>query len=139
MGLIPILIIFGAFLTKIRFSSIPGETTVYPLSHVSQFMKKCLYILFLRHERFQFNQEVSWFVIIIHHGTITKCQMMIECHMLNLQIDFLFNELIYKPGSNIFTEVWDIPISRSFDDRHVPQCKNQMKDPINASFSVCVI
>jgi len=46
---------------------------------------------------------------------------------------------IQKPRGNILAEFLRITISRSVNDRHVPQWRNQMNDETNRSFSLLVI
>jgi hypothetical protein len=46
---------------------------------------------------------------------------------------------IQKPRGNILTDDLRITVSRMVDARHVPQCKNQINDEMNKSFSLAVI
>ena len=48
-------------------------------------------------------------------------------------------ETIQKPRGNTFTLLFRITVSISVDAMHVPQCKNQIKDPTKTSFSLDVI
>ena len=50
-----------------------------------------------------------------------------------------WEETIQKPSGNILTGPLAITISRSRDVRHCPQCKNQMNEETNRSFSLAVI
>jgi len=44
-----------------------------------------------------------------------------------------WKELIQKPRGNILTEDLRITVSRMTDERHVPQCINQTKEPMKMS------
>jgi len=46
---------------------------------------------------------------------------------------------IQKPRGNILTDDLRITVSKMVDARHVPQCKNQIKDETNKSFSFDVM
>ena len=116
------------------------QQTVYPLCHVLQFMKKSFYIHLPRHISLKFNQEVSWTIgrtdnITIPHNVIT-----FQTAMNNIQVNLMtWIILVQKPGGSILTEFLRITVSRMVDARHVPQCKNQIKDDTNKSFSLAVI
>ena len=60
--------------------------------------------------------------------------------MNNLHINYVtWKEVIQKPGGNILTEVFRITVSRMSDERHVPQCINQINEPTKISLWVEVI
>ena len=60
--------------------------------------------------------------------------------MNNIHINFMsWKVFIQKPIGNILTEDFRITVSRMVDARHVPQCKTQIKDDKNKSFSLAVM
>lgn len=60
--------------------------------------------------------------------------------MNNIHINFMsWKVFIQKPRGNILTDDLRITVSRMVDARHVPQCKNQINDEMNKSFSLDVI
>ena len=60
--------------------------------------------------------------------------------MNDINGDFMtWKKVIQKPRGNILTEDLRITVSRMIDARHVPQCRNQMNDDTNKSFSFEVI
>ncbi len=55
------------------------------------------------------------------------------CHLLK------WHTLSHRPRGNSLTEVFNMITSMTLDAKHVPQCKNQMNDEMNRSFSLLVI
>ena len=88
----------------------------------------------------KFNQEVTWTMILTDNITITNNILTFQTTMNNIHRDFVIGkEVIQKPRGNILTEDFRITVSRMVDARHVPQCRNQMKDDTNKSFSLDVM
>lgn len=140
MWLIPIVIILHRFLTIPHFSIMKPQRTTYPLCQMGQFMKKSFYIQLLRHTCLNFNQEVSWSMMITNHITIPNNTITFETFVFNLYCDFMsWKVFIQKPMGNILTPFLRITVSTMKDVRHVPQCKTQIKDDKNKSFSLAVM
>ena len=140
MWLIPIIIILHRFLTISHFSMMKPQRTTYPLCQMGQFMKKSFYIQLLRHTCLKFNQEVSWPIIVTNHITIPNNTITFETFVFNLYCDLMsWKVFIQKPMGNILTPFLRITVSTMKDVRHVPQCKTQIKDDKNKSFSLAVM
>jgi len=60
--------------------------------------------------------------------------------MINIHTNAMsWKIFIQKPRGNILTDDLRITVSKMVDARHVPQCKNQINDEMNKSFSLAVI
>ena len=140
MWLILIIIILHWFMRITQFSISGSQVTTYPLCHMGQFMKKSFYICFLIHMCVKFNQEVSWSIISINHSTITNNTITFQSFMNNVHTNAMsWKIFIQKPRGNILTDDLRITVSKMVDARHVPQCKNQINDEMNKSFSLAVM
>ena len=88
----------------------------------------------------KFNQKVSWTMPTTNHRTISNNFIAFETFMNNIHINFVtWEKVIQKPRGNILTDDLRITVSRMVDARHVLQCRNQMNDDTNKSFSFDVI
>ena len=140
MRLVLIIVIFNRFLTITHFSMRKPQRTIYPLCQMGQFMQKSFYIHLLAHIGLKFNQEVSWSIRTTKNITIPQHTITFQSTMNNIHIYFMtWIILVQKPRGNILTEFLRITVSRMVDARHVPQCRNQMNDAVNRSFSLDVI
>jgi len=140
MRLILIIIIFDRFLTITHFSMPKPQRTIHPLCQMGQFVQKDFYINLLTHIGLKFNQEVSWSIRKTNNITITQHTLTFQSTMNNIHINLMtWIILVQKPGGNILTEPFRITVSRMRDERHVPQCINQIKEPTKMSFSLAVI
>ena len=75
-----------------------------------------------------------------HNITITDNLLTFQSTMNNINGDFVaWEKVIQKPRGNILADDLRITVSRMVDARHVLQCRNQMNDDTNKSFSLAVI
>ena len=140
MWLIPIVIILHRFLTISHFSMMKPQRTTYPLCQMGQFMKKSFYIQLLRHTCLKFNHKMPWSIISTNYITITNNTITFQSFMNNVHTNAMsWKIFIQKPRGNILTDDLRITVSKMVDARHVPQCKNQINDEMNKSFSLAVM
>jgi len=103
-------------------------------------MQKSLNIHFPTHISLKFNHKVTRAIVMTHNVTIPDNLFTFQSTMNNINGDFVaWEKVIQKPRGNILTDDLRITVSRMVDARHVPQCRNQMNDDTNKSFSLAVI
>ena len=140
MWLIFIRPIFHWFCRITQFSPPKMQRTIYPLLQVRQFMQKSLYIHFPAHISLEFNHKVTGAIVMTQNITITNNLFTFQSTMNNIHINFVTGEeVIQKPRGNILTDDLRITVSRMVDAKHVLQCRNQMNDDTNRSFSLAVM
>ena len=128
---------FPRVLVNNTISTLEMQRTTDPLPQMNQFMQKSLNVSFLIHIRLKFNQKVTRAISPTHNITITNNLLTFQSLMSNINRDFVtWKEVIQKPRGNILTEDLRITVSRMVDVRHVPQCRNQINDETNRSFSL---